>query len=540
VDGDKIKNINLSRFYSLSENLISAFAVISIFLLLLTQLTWPLDTDQGFYALTGMMVLEGYKPYSDIWLLKGPVIPYLYALIINIFGNIQWAVHLFDIILATAGMVAIWYIIQKITNKFCAFVVTPCLISNYHETPFLSSQPDGWTAMLLSIMIAVLFYDEEKLKKSTAIFCGILIAMIGAIKFPYLIYSSIIFLYSLIYYKDDHKKAFKFLLLSACIAFMLISLSVLWIFYIGSLNEMLDIFFGYIPDSHFNKDLGLFELLKATYLIILRGGGLYIFFMSIAGIALLYFFQKKRFFIIFLWGIIALILIIIQNKIFSPYIFHLFPSLYIFASYFLYKLYRPLTIALGILIVTVTFSGYWQKDIYPAYKLVTGKITDQEYSYKFSYSVFEKGNKTIINIADHINNNIEPGRKIYSTDYILTVHLLTNTLSATRFANYLPLMFSNGERKIRYEKELEYDLLKNKPQFILYPYIHNLKGDAFKVTRYLTEVTRKIMHSHYYVDKVIDDYVIFKHHNFDICFEEYGYSMYRIARFMRDMENNKL
>jgi len=539
VDGDKIKNKNLTRFYSLSEMLISAFAVISIFTLFLTQLTWPLEPDQGFYSLTGMMILEGYKPYSDIWMIKGPLIPYLYALILKIFGNVQWAVHLFDITLATIGMTAIWYIIRKITNKFYAFVITPCLITTYHENPFMSSQPDGWVIMLLSIMIAFLFYDEGRLNKSTSVLTGILISLIGAIKFPYLIYSSIIILYAALYYKEEKIRAFKFLLISALVAITITSLSFLWLYYIGSLEEMFDLLFGYLPDSHFSEKTKFIDIIYSTYLIAIRGSGIYAFFLAIPGLALLFFSHRKLFYLISTWGAIALLLIIIQNKIFSLYVLHIFPAIYIFASYAIYRMSKPLAIITCILIISVTFNKYWQKDIYSAYKFATKQTPSEEYYHSFSYSVFEKGNKTILNIADHIKNNISEGRTIYSTDYILTVHLLSNTLTATKFANYLPLMFSNGERKIRYEKQLEKDLLTNKPQFIIYPYIPNLKGDAFKLTRYLTEVTRKVMHSHYHIDKVIDNFVIFKHHELNMCFEEYGFFMYRFTRFIHDVKNDK-
>src|SRR4051812_17755127 len=69
---------------------------------LLLTLTFPLGPDNGLFFVAGQKILQGAIHYRDIVDIKPPLIYYLYAAGIWLFGNTALSVHILDVILQAA------------------------------------------------------------------------------------------------------------------------------------------------------------------------------------------------------------------------------------------------------------------------------------------------------------------------------------------------------------------------------------------------------------------------------------------------------
>src|SRR5271156_5092477 len=65
--------------------------------MLVATLFYPFGYDQAVFSVGGEMVLKGAVPYRDFLDTKQPLIFYLYAIAIGLFGRHEWSIHLLDI-----------------------------------------------------------------------------------------------------------------------------------------------------------------------------------------------------------------------------------------------------------------------------------------------------------------------------------------------------------------------------------------------------------------------------------------------------------
>jgi hypothetical protein len=72
----------------------------------------PLDRDEGGYAYTGQLVLEGTAPFAGAYDMKMPGLYYVYALILLVFGQSTTGIHL-GLLVFNSAAIAIIYLIGK-------------------------------------------------------------------------------------------------------------------------------------------------------------------------------------------------------------------------------------------------------------------------------------------------------------------------------------------------------------------------------------------------------------------------------------------
>src|ERR1043166_10264218 len=53
----------------------------------------PLERDEGEYAYAGQLILQGVAPYQLVYNMKFPGTYYSYSLLMAIFGQTAWGVH---------------------------------------------------------------------------------------------------------------------------------------------------------------------------------------------------------------------------------------------------------------------------------------------------------------------------------------------------------------------------------------------------------------------------------------------------------------
>ena len=57
-------------------------------------LNLPLERDEGEYAYIAQLLLKGIAPYAQAYTMKLPGAPLMYALIMAVFGQTAWGIHL--------------------------------------------------------------------------------------------------------------------------------------------------------------------------------------------------------------------------------------------------------------------------------------------------------------------------------------------------------------------------------------------------------------------------------------------------------------
>jgi hypothetical protein len=78
----------------------------------------PLERDEGEYAYSGALLLDGTPPYRAAWNMKFPGTYYAYAAILAVFGRSAWAVHA-GLAVVNAG--ATWLVFRAGSRLLGAF-----------------------------------------------------------------------------------------------------------------------------------------------------------------------------------------------------------------------------------------------------------------------------------------------------------------------------------------------------------------------------------------------------------------------------------
>jgi hypothetical protein len=93
-----------------------AIAIISIIRYRLV--TIPFERDEGEYAYIGSLLMHGVAPFKDAYSMKLPGTPFMYAVLMLIFGHSNTGVHLGLLFVNAATMYLLYCAFKKIFNPF--------------------------------------------------------------------------------------------------------------------------------------------------------------------------------------------------------------------------------------------------------------------------------------------------------------------------------------------------------------------------------------------------------------------------------------
>jgi hypothetical protein len=82
----------------------------------------PLERDEGEYAYTGQLILQGYLPYAKVYNLKMPGIYGAYALIMAIFGQTPTGIHLGLLLVNLATCICLFYLGRRLLDPITGVV----------------------------------------------------------------------------------------------------------------------------------------------------------------------------------------------------------------------------------------------------------------------------------------------------------------------------------------------------------------------------------------------------------------------------------
>src|SRR5205809_7496252 len=68
----------------------------------------PLERDEGEYAYAGQLILQGVAPYQLVYNMKFPGAYYAYSLVLALFGQTAWGVHVGLLLVNAATTLALF------------------------------------------------------------------------------------------------------------------------------------------------------------------------------------------------------------------------------------------------------------------------------------------------------------------------------------------------------------------------------------------------------------------------------------------------
>lgn len=185
-------NFLKAKFDILSEFIEKRKWIISFFLLLLIittgirfstlNMTINNDIDEGYYLTIGQNIVEGGLPYRELWDNKGPILYFIFALIIKIVGNSILGLRIITIFLITASSFLIFLISRKILSDFSAMLAAIffILLTSSYQLQSLTSNSEYFFLVPVLAAVYIAIFTKGSIVKF--FFSGILLGLAFNIK----------------------------------------------------------------------------------------------------------------------------------------------------------------------------------------------------------------------------------------------------------------------------------------------------------------------------------------------------------------------
>ena len=80
----------------------------------------PLERDEGGYAYTAQLILQGFPPWAKAYDIKMPGLYYVYALILTVFGQTTTGIHLGLLVINAATIVVLFFLARRLSDTSVA------------------------------------------------------------------------------------------------------------------------------------------------------------------------------------------------------------------------------------------------------------------------------------------------------------------------------------------------------------------------------------------------------------------------------------
>ncbi|MCP4344697.1 MAG: hypothetical protein GY795_04115 [Desulfobacterales bacterium] len=86
----------------------------------------PLERDEGEYAYAGQLILQGIPPYQQLYNMKLPGIYAAYALILAVFGQTHWGIHLGLLFINAATTALVFLLARRVVDPLAGVAAGAC------------------------------------------------------------------------------------------------------------------------------------------------------------------------------------------------------------------------------------------------------------------------------------------------------------------------------------------------------------------------------------------------------------------------------
>ena len=99
-----------------------ALVIVCAGLIRLRVASVPLERDEGEYAYAGQLILQGVPPYQLVYNMKFPGTYYAYSLILALFGQTPWGIHVGLLLVNAATTLLLFFLARRVTGERVALV----------------------------------------------------------------------------------------------------------------------------------------------------------------------------------------------------------------------------------------------------------------------------------------------------------------------------------------------------------------------------------------------------------------------------------
>lgn len=137
-----MKHINSIDWLDVSfgESLFALFAILALVVLLSLPIApsqVPQGRDSGIFAYTGQVILDGGLAYRDAWDNKPPLVYYVNALALLLFGENRWALWMMEVIILDLAIFVFYVFARSYSGSLSVAVKATLLLALWSRMPFL-------------------------------------------------------------------------------------------------------------------------------------------------------------------------------------------------------------------------------------------------------------------------------------------------------------------------------------------------------------------------------------------------------------------
>lgn len=177
-----------------------AIAIIAL-LMLLATIFYPFGYDQAVFSTAGEMILRGAAPYRDFLDTKPPLIFYIYAFAIGIFGQHEWSVRAFDIIYQLVSAFYFFRILRRRLSVDISLTAVSLTVILYAASGFwMTAQAESFALLpsLFIVDVTIRVYERHSKSFYFGLLAGTAAVVLLLLKFTLVIgaLAAIVFIFS--------------------------------------------------------------------------------------------------------------------------------------------------------------------------------------------------------------------------------------------------------------------------------------------------------------------------------------------------------
>ena len=477
----------------INENITSTFYYIGLGVILilitiirLNFLTIPFERDEGAYAYSGKIILDGAKTFTDIGSQRLDGVFYAYSFLILLFGYSVKALHIAFLAVNIASTTMLFFLTKKLMNNLAALSASVffALLSMTPTASGFTIQSEHLVAFSIigGFLSLIYFFSTDKLWQLVT--AGVLISFAFQIKqtsFFYGVFAGMLILYKGIFVeKHSLKKNVIAILIFSFSVLIPIAIDLFIIYKNGAWSDFklwfFDIRSQYASVISFEKGLGY---LKRTFTSMLKYYNLFWIGSFLGTVSILFSNLEgwKKITIIGL-TVAGFLTVVPGYHYYGHYFLQWMPAVAICAAAFIYTVQDLLknrlhlsflsNLAPWLLIVFTVGSNLRALEDYyfnPDHTQVLRSV--------YGLNPFPES----MVVADKLNTLLKPDDKIAVLGTEIQMYVYTNKKSPSRFAGSGALLEFPVQQSNEWQKEFIADVEKAAPRFLVF-YSHPISWMA--------------------------------------------------------------
>lgn len=516
---------NNSFSSNLNNNIVTILNMIALLLflsILVMQLYWPFNVDQGMFSFVGSVIVDGGVPYKDAWEVKGPIVHFIYAISEAIFGNKYVSIRIFDLFIVIISSFFLYKILSNNNQNDYALFLVCCYGISFFPDNWASAQPDGWVAMILPIIYYLMKSNSADYSKSKSISIGILLCIISFIK-PFYILFFFVLLPLLVTNKSNRKELFSQLLLISLGVTMCLLALLAYLLKNDGLQDFIDIFILFNINTHKYVSVGgIEEINNSLFSFFISYERVVFLLLSSIGFLWILKHQNGDKFAYLMWILFAVTCVIFQGKYIYYQFFIFIPIMFIFVGYLFQEIEtkfgkKPLIFLMILILIFITSNKDRIWYINQLVKYAGGSLTQQQYYNKFPIvgkdkDAFNSSVNDIVNISKYLRKNSIDDDTMQVWGLESVIYFLSGVKPATKFGHLYPFVVGSENSKNLYRKQFIEKIITVRPKYIIVA--NNDSNSLIRQTskQHMLEFIEfnNFVNSNYIIDRKFGDYEIYK------------------------------